>query len=60
MVFTFLIPAAPGYVGSAEAAGLAVFSFGLGLDEVYVSAGTVISHAINLFLILGVSQNALI
>lgn len=49
---TFLIPAAPGYVGSAEAAGLAVFSFGLGLNEVFVSASTVIIHAVSLVFIL--------
>src|SRR3989344_4661089 len=34
---TFLIPSAPGYVGSAEAAGLAVFTFGLGFDKLAVS-----------------------
>lgn len=49
---TFLIPAAPGYVGSAEAAGLAVFSFGLGLNETFVSATTVIFHAVSIILIL--------
>lgn len=49
---TFLIPAAPGYVGSAEAAGLAVFSFGLGLNETYVSASTIIIHALSLVFIL--------
>lgn len=51
---TFIIPAAPGYIGSAEAAGLAVFSFGLGLNEVFVSASTVIIHAISLVFILTV------
>lgn len=50
---TFLIPAAPGYVGSAEAAGLAVFTYGLGLDATFVSAGTVIFHALSLVAILG-------
>jgi len=49
---TFIIPAAPGYVGSAEAAGLAVFSFGLGLNETYVSAATIIIHALSLVFIL--------
>src|SRR3989344_2738302 len=49
---TFLIPAAPGYVGSAEAAGLAVFTYGLGLDKTYVSAATVIFHAISLVFIM--------
>lgn len=52
VALTFLIPAAPGYVGSAEAAGLAVFSFGLGLNEIAVSAVTIIFHAIGLVFIL--------
>lgn len=50
---TFIIPAAPGYVGSAEAAGLAVFSYGLGLDKTFVSAATIVIHALNLIYILG-------
>lgn len=50
---TFIIPAAPGYVGSAEAAGLAVFSYGLGLDKTFVSAGTIVIHALSLVYILG-------
>lgn len=49
---TFIIPAAPGYVGSAEAAGLAVFSYGLGLDKTIVSASTIIIHALSLIFIL--------
>lgn len=49
---TFIIPAAPGYVGSAEAAGLAVFSYGLGLDKTFVSAGTIVFHALSLVFIL--------
>lgn len=49
---TFLIPAAPGYVGSAEAAGLAVFSFGLGFSESIVPGVTVIFHAAGLIFIL--------
>jgi uncharacterized protein (TIRG00374 family) len=49
---TFLIPAAPGYVGSAEAAGLAVFSYGLGLSQSIVPAATVIIHAVGLVVIL--------
>ncbi|MBI2593882.1 flippase-like domain-containing protein [Candidatus Daviesbacteria bacterium] len=49
---TFLIPAAPGYVGSAEAAGLAVFSFGLGLSQSIVPAVTIIFHAVGLVFIL--------
>lgn len=49
---TFLIPAAPGYVGSAEAAGLAVFSYGLGFSGVFASAATIIMHGISLVFIL--------
>jgi uncharacterized protein (TIRG00374 family) len=49
---TFLIPAAPGYVGSAEAAGLAVFNIGLGMDKTAVSAATVANHAITIIYML--------
>lgn len=49
---TFIIPAAPGYVGSAEAAGLAVFTYGLGLSEKFVPAATIIMHAVSLVFIL--------
>lgn len=49
---TYLIPAAPGYVGSAEASGLVVFSYGLGLDKTLVSAATVLIHALTLIYIL--------
>lgn len=49
---TYLIPAAPGYVGSAEAAGLLVFNYALGLDKTLVSAATVLYHAITLLFII--------
>lgn len=49
---TYLIPAAPGYVGSAEAAGLAVFSLGLGIDKNLASAVTVLAHGLTLGCIL--------
>ncbi|MBI2021380.1 flippase-like domain-containing protein [Candidatus Daviesbacteria bacterium] len=49
---TYLIPAAPGYIGSAEAAGLAVFHFGLGFDKTLVSAITVLNHALTVFCVL--------
>lgn len=52
--FTFIIPAAPGYVGSAEAAGLAVFGYGLGFDKTAVSASTVVVHALSIVLILAI------
>lgn len=41
---TFLIPSLPGYVGSAEAANLAVFGGILGLDPNLASAGAVLYH----------------
>lgn len=50
---TFIIPAAPGYVGSAEAAGLAVFTYGLGMDKTFVSAATIVIHGLSLVYILG-------
>lgn len=43
---TFLIPSAPGYVGSAEASGLAVFGGVLGLNANLASAATVLMHII--------------
>jgi uncharacterized protein (TIRG00374 family) len=49
---TFLIPAAPGYVGSAEAAGLAVFNLGLGYEKTAVAAATVLYHACILLFML--------
>ncbi len=56
---TFLIPAAPGYAGSAEAAGLAVFSYGLGIDKNIASAVTVMLHGINLVYLLATGIPAL-
>lgn len=49
---TYLIPAAPGYIGSAEASGLAVFTYGLGFDKTLVSAVTVLIHILTLVYIL--------
>lgn len=49
---TFLIPAAPGYVGSAEAAGAAVFSGILGLPINITSAALVFFHILTLLAIL--------
>lgn len=56
---TFLIPAAPGYAGSAEAAGLAVFSYGLGIEKNIASAVTVMLHGINLIYVLATGILAL-
>ncbi|MDD2823504.1 MAG: lysylphosphatidylglycerol synthase transmembrane domain-containing protein [Candidatus Daviesbacteria bacterium] len=55
--FTFLVPAAPGYVGSAEAVGLAIFGGILGLDANLSSAATVLFHLITIvtLLTLGIS-----
>ena len=56
--FTFLIPAAPGYVGSAEAAGLAVWAGLLGLEANQASALVVFFHIITMLalLILGLAS----
>lgn len=55
---TFLIPAAPGYVGSAEGLGLAVFSGMLGLEINITSAALVLFHILTLvaILVLGISS----
>lgn len=49
----FLIPAAPGYVGSAEASGLVVFSLILGIDKNLASSMILIYHAILAVFIIG-------
>ncbi|MBI2595377.1 flippase-like domain-containing protein [Candidatus Daviesbacteria bacterium] len=56
---TYLIPAAPGYVGSAEASGLAVFSLSLGLDKTLTSVATVLNHGLTLVCILFFGISAL-
>lgn len=55
---TFLVPSAPGYVGSAEAAGLAIFSGVLGITANTASAALLIFHGFSLILIpiLGISS----
>lgn len=55
---TFLIPSAPGYVGSAEASGLAVFGGVLGYEANLASAATVLMHIIitTCLLIFGVGS----
>lgn len=50
---TFIIPAAPGYIGSAEASALAIFSGILGLDKNLVSAAAILSHILFAIAILG-------
>jgi uncharacterized protein (TIRG00374 family) len=58
-MLTYILPAAPGYVGSAEAAGLAVFNLGLGLDRTLVSVVTLVFHALTLICILSFGVIAL-
>lgn len=49
---TYLIPSAPGYVGSAEAGTLAVFSLGLGYNPTLTSVVAVLFHLLTLICIL--------
>jgi uncharacterized protein (TIRG00374 family) len=49
---TYLVPAAPGYVGSAEASGLLVLSGVLGIDRGLASAQSVLVHLITAIAIL--------
>ncbi len=49
---TYLVPAGPGYVGSAEASGLLVFSGVLGIDPNIASAITVLLHIVNVIWII--------
>lgn len=55
---TFLVPSAPGYVGSAEAAGLAVFSGILGMEANNASASILMFHILTLLAlpIFGISS----
>ena len=41
---TYLIPAAPGYIGSAEASGLLIFSGIFGINTNLASSMTVLFH----------------
>lgn len=58
MALTFLLPAAPGFVGSTEASGLLVYSGALGVETGIASAATVLFHlSVVLFmLILGLGS----
>ncbi len=49
---TFIIPAAPGYVGTVEASALAIFSGVLGIEANLVSAGAVLGHILTALIIL--------
>ncbi len=48
----YLIPAAPGYIGSAEASGLAILSGVLGIEANLASAMTVLFHVLSAIFIL--------
>lgn len=50
---TYLIPAAPGYVGSAEASGLLILSGVFGIEANLASAMTVLSHLLSAVFVLG-------
>lgn len=56
---TFLIPSAPGYVGSAEAAGLAVFGGVLGFNANLASAATILMHIITMVCLLAFGLTSL-
>ncbi len=49
---TYLIPAAPGYVGSAEASGLLVFSGILGIEKHLSSAMIVLFHVLTILFVI--------
>ncbi|TSC65727.1 MAG: Uncharacterized protein CEO21_340 [Microgenomates group bacterium Gr01-1014_80] len=49
---TYLVPAAPGYVGSAEASGLLIFSGVFGIEPNLASAMTVLFHVTTTIFIL--------
>ncbi len=49
---TYLIPAAPGYIGSAEASGLLILSGVMGLETNLASAMTVLFHILSLLFII--------
>jgi uncharacterized protein (TIRG00374 family) len=50
-MLTFIVPSAPGYIGSAEGYGLAVFGGVLGLDPNVASAGVVLYHLVTIVLL---------
>lgn len=49
---TYLIPAAPGYIGSAEASGLLIFSGIFGINANLASAMTVLVHILSAVFVL--------
>lgn len=51
-MLTFLLPAAPGYVGSAHSFGLAVFSGVMGIEANLASAAVVLNHLLTAVVLL--------
>lgn len=49
---TYLVPAAPGYVGSAEASGLLIFSGVLGINPNLASAMIVLFHMVTIIFVI--------
>lgn len=49
---TYLVPAAPGYVGSAEASGLLIFSGVLGINPNLASSMTVLFHVVTVLFVV--------
>lgn len=58
MALSFILPSAPGYLGSLQAAGLLVFSLWLGYDPVLISAATILMHLsiITYVLVVGIGS----
>jgi uncharacterized protein (TIRG00374 family) len=52
VTLSFIIPAAPGYLGSLQASSVAIFSYLLGFDSVTVSAAAVIFNLVMLISVL--------
>lgn len=50
---TYLVPAAPGYVGSAEASGLLILSGVFGINNNLASAMTVLFHILSAVFVIG-------
>lgn len=50
-MLTFIVPSAPGYIGSAEGYGLAVFGGVLGLNPNLASAGVILYHLTTIILL---------
>lgn len=60
MLYAYLLPAAPGYVGSLEAAGTLILSRGLGLGAAPAASAMLLWHAAVAAVILGIGGIALI